>query len=438
MAISGTARSLRHKPKKPSATFPLTPHANGQWCKKIRGKVHFFGVWGDPNAALANYLRVAADLHAGRQPRSSTLSGEAVTVKDVCNYYLTAQLRKTEAGEIGPRHFEDCRRNVTDFATFIGASRPGSDLRPEDFQRYRQKLLSSGVNRSGRGLGVHALNHVITTIKGVFRYAYEVDLLDHPMKYGQVFQKASATQIRKSRHSRDQEHGKRLFSPSEIQALLSIAGTPLKAMILLAINGGFGNTDCAGLPVTAVDFTRGVVEFARPKTGIERVVPLWPETQEALLEALAARPKPAEKGCRNLFLTVFGRPWVREKAHQKNGTIAKITYQDAVGEEFRKLLKKLSIKRRGIGFYTLRHSFRTWADEARDQHAVHRIMGHVIPGMSGIYVERIELNRLRAVVDHVRAKLFGQPTPESADPDDQAPLGRGGHEEDEALGEGDC
>jgi hypothetical protein len=38
----------------PRASFPLTAHPNGQWCKKIRGKVHFFGVWLDPDAALAN------------------------------------------------------------------------------------------------------------------------------------------------------------------------------------------------------------------------------------------------------------------------------------------------------------------------------------------------------------------------------------------------
>ncbi|MFA5864727.1 MAG: hypothetical protein WC975_08565 [Phycisphaerae bacterium] len=46
---------LKTKPIKPYPTFPLTTHPNGQWCKKIRGKIHFFGVWADPEAA---------DLHA--------------------------------------------------------------------------------------------------------------------------------------------------------------------------------------------------------------------------------------------------------------------------------------------------------------------------------------------------------------------------------------
>ena len=84
----------RRKPAKPYPTFPLTPHNNGQWCKKIRGKVHFFGVWEDSAAALQNYLLVAEDLHAGRQPRSSMLPENRATVKQACNPSLTCCQRK--------------------------------------------------------------------------------------------------------------------------------------------------------------------------------------------------------------------------------------------------------------------------------------------------------------------------------------------------------
>jgi hypothetical protein len=88
----------RQKPKKSSLGFPLTTHNNGQWCKKIRDKVHFFGVWKDPQAALGNYLAVAADLHAGRQPRNTTVSQDAVTVKDACNAYLIPPLVENNRG----------------------------------------------------------------------------------------------------------------------------------------------------------------------------------------------------------------------------------------------------------------------------------------------------------------------------------------------------
>ncbi|MBP7937910.1 MAG: hypothetical protein KA354_25015 [Phycisphaerae bacterium] len=65
-----TVTPRRKKPRKPCPTFPLTAHPNGQWCKKIRGTVHFFGVWAHPDAALDHYIRQASDLHEGREPRS--------------------------------------------------------------------------------------------------------------------------------------------------------------------------------------------------------------------------------------------------------------------------------------------------------------------------------------------------------------------------------
>jgi hypothetical protein len=48
-------------------------------------------VWKDPHAAHDRYLRVAEDLHARREPHR-TLSPGAVTVKNLCNHYLTYQL----------------------------------------------------------------------------------------------------------------------------------------------------------------------------------------------------------------------------------------------------------------------------------------------------------------------------------------------------------
>ncbi len=101
------AKTARKKPNKPYPSFPLTAHPNGQWCKKIRGRLHFFGVWADPEAALERYHAVAADLHAGRTPRVSMLSRPGPAVKDAGNRFLGWQKHKLNAGVIGARWFED-------------------------------------------------------------------------------------------------------------------------------------------------------------------------------------------------------------------------------------------------------------------------------------------------------------------------------------------
>jgi integrase len=79
---------------------------------------------------------------------------------------------------------------------------------------------------------------------------------------------------------------------------------------------------------------------------------------------------------------------------------------DNVSVHFCELAKKLGLHRDGVGFYTLRHVFRTVAGAARDPVAIDLIMGHTDPSMAAHYRERIEDGRLLAVVEHVRRWLF--------------------------------
>ena len=66
------------KPSKPSRDFPLFAHNNGQWAKKVSGKMEYFGPWVDPQRALEEYRsrtngaeqkRIASKPVVGKPPK---------------------------------------------------------------------------------------------------------------------------------------------------------------------------------------------------------------------------------------------------------------------------------------------------------------------------------------------------------------------------------
>ena len=376
--------SKQPKPKKPWPSYPLFWHRNGQWCKKIRGKHHYFGT--DSRAAHEEYTRVADDLHAGRKPRHRRADG-LPSVRDLGNGFLNTQRRQE------------------------GKDRPWNDLAPSDFGDYRNHLHRSHESPT--------ISRRISIIRSVFKHAFVNNLIAEEVRFGDQFKKPSEREMRRHQNTVEAENGVRLFGEDEVRALLDEARGQLRAMILLGVNGGYYAVDCAGLPIQMLDDEYTVSLFPRNKTGMKRTVPLWPETSEAINEVLnGKRPTPRSPDSENLvFLTQQGNPWRTEKVVVDAATGAlvmnpktgrpKVQRKDAVSLQFSKLLDRLDIRRAGRGFGTLRHTFCTWADETLDQHAVDHIMGHKLPSSRGRYVKRFELTRLRAVTDHVRAKVFG-------------------------------
>jgi integrase len=370
----------KEKPVKPEGS-PLFPHASGRWAKKIRGRMVYFGSWADGHdAALARFQEQKDDLYAGRRPRQQN---DEPTVKDVCNAYLSHQEQKLKNKELSLSAWNGCHAACLLIVETFGKDRLASDLEPSDFTRLRQKMFKRWRPST--------LTKMVTTVKGVFRFADQTDLIERPPKYGPGFTGASQRDLRLARAAK----GERFFSPEQLHQILAAADVQLRAAVLLGVNCGFGNADCGRLPLSALDLERGWVNFPRPKTGINRRCPLWPETVAALREAIANRPAPKHTRHGDLvFLTYDGRPCHTDKT----------TSSGPLGERFSKLLKTLGIK--GT-LYDLRHTFRTVADNARDQTAIDQIMGHVDRTMGAHYRERVDDSRLLAVTDLVHRWLFG-------------------------------
>jgi integrase len=378
-----TADAAPGKPAKPYPDFPLFPHASGQWAKKVRGRMVYFGLWADPDAALQKYLEQKDDLHAGRTPRPDPAG---LTVKDACNHFLTAKQAAVEAGTITRRTWVELKPATDLLVKELGKRRLVSDLRADDFGRLRAAM--------SKRWGPHRVTVMVQRVRSVFRHAFDAELIDRPVRFGPDFKRPPAKVLRLHRAAA----GPRLFTADEVRRLIDAAGRPLRAMVLLGINCGFGNADVGNLALPALDLEGGFVTFPRPKTGMGRRCALWPETVAALREALAGRPEPRKAEDRPLvFLTRRGQPW------------AKVTSTNPVSKETAKLLRRLGINgRKGLSFYALRHTFRTVADGAKDQPAADHIMGHEVAHMSAVYREGIADERLRAVSDHVRAWLFPQ------------------------------
>jgi integrase len=373
------------KPKKPHQDYPLTSHPNGQWCKKVRGKVHFFGVWADPQAALDLWLFQRDDLLAGRlprQPHDSRSGQEKNRLHYLLNRFYTAKKAQLDAGKLSPYTFQAYIAICDELKSAIDRERSLDDIGPQDFEILR--------NAWEKRWGDERLAAEINRARTVFNFGWKNGILDRPMQFGDGFTRPSKKALRLNKAAK----GPKMFEADELRRMIEAARQPMKAMLLLGINAGLGNNDVAQLPLTAVDLKAGWCEFPRPKTGIMRRCPLWPETAKAIEEWLTIRPVPKdEPNAALVFLTVRGDGW------GTNINDRPITH------ECRKLLDRLGING-NRNFYALRHTFETIGGDSRDQVAVDAIMGHDNGSMASNYRERISDERLQAVAEHIRRWLF--------------------------------
>ncbi|MHC4863177.1 MAG: tyrosine-type recombinase/integrase [Planctomycetota bacterium] len=348
------------KRKTRSDRFPLTLHSTGQYCKKIKGKMHYFGK--DKKQALERYLEQAAFLHNGKAEMLNTTNGN-MTLKSLCNIYLQHQQAKAASAEITIRHYADQSSCLKKFMSFIGQHRKISEISSLDLQNYKRKLKRAYNS-------AHRINLSISIMKTMFHWARKNDVLDHIPNVDAV---SSAKIIHKQRHVFTSEETRRLFDCADVQ---------MKAMIWLGLNCGFGCTDCAELRWSDLDPANGRVKLARGKTGVSRDLPLWPET----IQSLENIPKSAK----SVFSTAKEKPLIRTTYQTNRDGSGKYSNINLVTSRFCKLMKKTGIQApKGTGFYTLRRTAATIAARSGDPFAVQRLLGHADLKMATRYVQDV-------------------------------------------------
>ncbi|HBG26988.1 MAG: hypothetical protein A2Y10_15415 [Planctomycetes bacterium GWF2_41_51] len=367
-------QNIIKKRKTRSDKFPLTLHPTGQFCKKIKGKLYYFGK--DKKIALQRYLEQAAFLHTGKTILIE--KEDSLALKTLCNLYLEYQEKKVQANNLSAGHFQDQVKSLRKFTTFLGQYCEIEQIGTLDLQNYKQKLLKC--------FSAQRVNLNIGIMKAMFHWAKKNDVLKNIPNIDAI---NKVKIIKKERN---------VFIPEHILKLLQFSDNQMRAMILLGLNCGFGCTDCAELKWNDLDIDNSRVNLPRSKTGIGRNLLLWQDT----VDTIAKLPKRGEL----VFYTRNGNPWVRTIKNIKADGTVKYVNDNAISKSFSKLLKKTGIKaEKGVGFYTLRRTSATMAARSGDPFAVQKLLGHADLKMATTYVQDVS-EQTDQVVNNMRKLII--------------------------------
>ena len=187
---------------KPHPDYPLYAHASGQWAKRVRNKVHYFGRWADPDAALAKWLKEKDDLLAGREPEKRRRA-DYRAARPTSSW--RSKQRLVDSGELSQRSWNDYHAICARVLRVLGPGRQVANLHPADFEKLRADFAKTH--------GPVALYGDIGRVRVVFNHAVKRGLIEIPVKYGDGFDKPSRAVLRRAR----QEKPPRMFQADEIR-----------------------------------------------------------------------------------------------------------------------------------------------------------------------------------------------------------------------------
>ena len=113
------------------------------------------------------------------------------------------------------------------------------------------------------------LGNEIQRVRMVFKYAFDADLIDKPVRCGPTFKRPSKRVLRKGFSREGAEDAGSKGDPQSNRD----RGTQMKAMILLGVNAGFGNHDSLHSRSKPWTSSRGTRDFRVRKRESNTAVP---------------------------------------------------------------------------------------------------------------------------------------------------------------------
>ncbi len=155
--------------------------------------------------------------------------------------FIVSKRHLLDTSEITPKHFSELYACCKRIGDAFGFTRLVLDLAADDFERLRRSIAKQW--------GPTRLGNEVQRVRSVFKFGFESGLIDRPLRFGPSFKKPTRKVMRLNRA----KNGPRCSAQTSYARSSSAATQPMKAMLLLGINCGFGPSDVANLPTKAVD-----------------------------------------------------------------------------------------------------------------------------------------------------------------------------------------
>jgi integrase len=364
--------------------FPLTPHPNGQWAKKIRGVVHYFGPLANVQGALNLWLREKDYLIAGVVPPAADRS---LTVACLVDNYIDDMIgriaaRKAARGTL--YNYTAVRAACIESGISVVAV---SSLKPSHFAAL-EKHLESKLSLATQG-------KIIVGVRSILKWGRQMRMVSGEIDFGPRFHPPAIHEVEADR---DERGISRWIDREPILAAINASTPTIRLAILLGVNCGFYPADTIAITTDRIhlDGDTPYHDFRRVKTGRRRMAVLWPETVEAIREYESKR-EPSQEGERTLILDSHGRP------------MSKCGGTSYLSRGFVRSMGAYGALRAGAGIGSLRHVYGTVVDLVPDQAMIDLTMGHTNKSLQKRVYSQFNLNelsRLKVIADTVRHWLF--------------------------------
>lgn len=369
-----TLRPKLPKPEKPWPDFPLYWHPRGYWMKRYQGLELRYEA-----DAIKSHERWQKDRVSMDSGGDTSKPRKRYTLRDVVNLYLTRQKRRLDEGDLSPAHFTKCRAELEfHLPKALSLNTPLESFRAKDptddssavlFQKIRSKCVARGLNAAAKH---------ITIVRAAMDFAVGKRLM-LPPSYGDDFDPPSAKRIAAERFRAIQIEGERTWTAEELRTVLKAAddlrtrtrkrrgeaapeNAHLYAQILLGLFAAYGSDDICAIPERALDLKTGVLKGFRAKDPSRPTLAIMPaRVVEAIKFSVAHRSDATVEDAGPLmFRTVTGRPCnLASETKDECGILKTIGRNDTIAQNFKRLLKKIGLKKTKTGFKALRAACRT-------------------------------------------------------------------------------